>query len=248
MAVALKADVCEIYTDVEGVYTADPRVVPDARKLERICHDEMLEMASAGSRVMATRSIEFAKKYNVTLHIRSSFSDKEGTYVVGEVEDMEEVVISGLSCDKDQAKITVVGVPDKPGVAARIFESVAEAGIIVDMIVQNVGENARNDISFTVPAGDLKQALTLVEEVAGQIDAERAVADPEIAKVSAVGVGMRSHSGVAAKMFSTLAQENINIEMISTSEIKIACVIRKEQADVGVRALHKTFELDKESG
>ena len=245
LAKALKARICEIYTDVDGVYTADPRIVPKARKLDRISYEEMLEMASLGSQVMQARSIEVAKKFNVPIHVRSSFNDREGTTITEEVGSMEEVLVSGVSLNKNQAKITLCDVPDRPGIAAKIFGRVATAGVNVDMIIQNVSRTGHTDVSFTVDSADLTKALKTVEKVAQEIKAGQALSDEDIAKVSIVGVGMRSHSGVAAKMFEVLARQKINIEMISTSEIKISCVIRKNHAESAVRMLHEAFGLGK---
>ncbi|GAB4346512.1 MAG: aspartate kinase [Candidatus Abyssubacteria bacterium] len=246
LAAAFKADLCEIYTDVEGVYTADPRIVPKARKLSIISYDELLEMASLGAQVMQPRAVEFGKKYGVPMRIRSSFSEDPGTLVTKEVASMEQVVISGVSLNEKEAKITIVGVPDKPGIAAQIFEAIAERNIVVDMIIQNVSEQERSDISFTVPRDDLKKTVRVVEDICKTVGGRTVLADEKIAKVSAIGVGMRSHSGVAAKMFKALADEGINIEMISTSEIKISCVVAADRGRDALRAIHRTFELEKE--
>jgi len=244
IAAALKADVCEIYTDVDGVYTADPNVVPNARKLEKISYEEMLELASLGAKVLQTRSVEFAAKYNVPVHVRSSFNDNPGTMVTKEDREMEAVVVSGVTCNKNEAKITLVGVPDKPGVASRLFGAVANDNIVVDMIIQNVGEGGLTDLSFTVPKTDAKKALDLTQKInAADIGAKDVSLQENIAKLSVVGVGMRSHSGVAAKMFDALANEGINIMMISTSEIKISCVIDAKYSELAVRVLHDVFEL-----
>jgi aspartate kinase len=245
LATVFKADLCEIYTDVEGVFTADPRIVPEARKLSRISYDELLEMSSLGSQIMHTRAVEFGKKYGVSMRIRPSFSDAPGTLVTEEVASMEKVVVSGVSLNENEAKITIVGVPDKPGVAAEIFEKISNKNIVVDMIIQNVGEHGVSDISFTVHINDLKKALGVTEELKEALGAKEIRADQKIAKVSAVGVGMRSHSGVAAKMFKTLAEEGINIAMISTSEIKISCVVEAERGRDALKALHRAFELEK---
>ncbi|OGX38260.1 MAG: aspartate kinase [Omnitrophica WOR_2 bacterium RIFCSPHIGHO2_02_FULL_68_15] len=245
LAVALKAASCEIYTDVEGVYTTDPRVVPEARKLETISYDEMLELASLGAQVMQARSIEVAKKFNMPLHVRSSFSTRPGTIIGKEVKAMEDVVVRGVALAKDEAKVTICDVPDRPGLAAKIFTRLAAANVNVDVIVQNVSRTGATDVSFTVSAGDLSRALTTARQVARAIRAKGVTCDEQIAKVSVVGVGMRSHSGIAARMFQALAKESINIGMISTSEIKISCVIRKRQAAAAVRALHKAFGLDR---
>jgi len=246
IAAALKADVCEIYTDVDGVYTADPNVCKKARKLDKISYDEMLEMASIGAKVLQIRSVEFAKKYNVAVHVRSSFNEEVGTMVVNEEPNMERVVVTGVTTSKNEARITLKTVPDQPGVAAKIFTPIADAGIMVDMIIQNTRSGGQTDLTFTVPKTDLETALAIEKKIAEEIGAEKVLGDPNIAKVSVVGVGMRSHSGVAATMFSTLAQENINIMMISTSEIRISCVIDEKYAELATRVLHTAFGLDKE--
>ncbi len=244
IAAALDADLCEIYTDVEGVYTADPNIAPGARKLDKISYEEMLELASLGAKVLQARSVELAKKHGVPLVVRSSFNDSPGTFVVKEDRDMEDVAVSGVAHDKNQAKITIMGVPDKPGIAAKLFDGLARAGLVVDMIVQNVSPDGRaTDISFTVPRTDSKKALRLTEELAGALGARGVDLREDIAKVSIVGVGMRTHSGVAAKMFETLARHNINIMMISTSEIKISCVIDAKFTELAVRVLHDAFGL-----
>lgn len=238
VAAALKADVCEIYTDVDGVYTADPRLAPNARKLARISHDEMLELASLGAKVLQIRSVEFAKRYNVPVHVRSSFDESEGTWVVPEDERMEEVLVSGVSLDRDQAKITVRHVPDRPGIAYTILGPIARANIVVDMIIQNASAAGDTDMTFTVPKTDFARALAMVEETAREIGAQGVSTDRDVVKVSVVGLGMRSHAGVAASMFETLAHEGINIQMISTSEIKISVVIDAKYGELAVRALH----------
>jgi len=243
VAAALKADVCEIYTDVDGVYTTDPRIVPDASKMEKVSYDEMLEMASLGSKVLQIRSVEFAKKYGVVIHVRSSFNDNPGTLVMKEDADMETVLVSGISFNKDEAKISVQRVPDKPGIAAQLFMPLSSANISVDMIIQNVSHEGYTDLTFTVPKADFKKALKIVQETATQISAGGVVIDENIAKVSIVGVGMRSHSGIASKMFQTLSQEGINILMISTSEIKVSCVIDAKYTELAVRVLHDAFGL-----
>jgi aspartate kinase len=245
VAAALKADLCDIYTDVDGVYTTDPNMVPQARKLDKISYDEMLELASLGAKVLQTRSVEFAKKYNVPVRVLSSFNDNPGTLVTKEDSDMEKVVVSGVAYDKNQAKVTVQGVPDKPGVAARIFNAISENNVVVDMIIQNIGEGGLTDMSFTVPRTDSKKVLEVMKKVVAEIGAKDVNLKEDIAKISIVGVGMRSHSGVAAKMFSALAAEGINIMMISTSEIKISCVIDAKYTELAVRVLHETFEMDK---
>jgi aspartate kinase len=245
LAAALKADECQIYTDVDGVYTTDPRVVPQARRLDRITFEEMLEMASLGSKVLQIRSVEFAGKYNVPLRVLSSFGEGEGTLITVDSEDtMEQPVISGIAFNRDEAKITVRGVPDIPGIAFRILGPVGDANIEVDMIVQNVGADKTTDFTFTVARGDLKKALSVLEAVARDINAHEVTSDDKIAKVSLVGVGMRSHAGVASRMFGTLAKENINIQMISTSEIKISVVVEEKYLELAVRALHTSFGLD----
>jgi aspartate kinase len=243
LAAALDADVCEIYTDVDGVYTADPNLVPDARRLRKISYDEMLEMASLGAKVLQTRSVEVAKIYNVPVLVRSTFQEGEGTLVTKEDAQLEKVVVSGLTLDKNQARITVVGVPDRAGVAAKIFGKISDAHIVVDMIVQNVSEQELTDISFTVARGDGRKAAALVQELLSEIAARDVKLDGKIAKVSIVGAGMRSHSGIATTMFAALARENVNILMISTSEIKISCVIDEKYGELAVRTLHEAFGL-----
>jgi aspartate kinase len=244
VAAALKADLCEIYTDVDGVYTTDPNIVPGARKLDKISYDEMLELASLGAKVLQTRSVEFAKKYDVPVVVRSSFNDHTGTLVVKEDRDMEKVAVSGVAYDKNQSKITVTSVPDKPGVAAKLFQAIAGAHIVVDMIVQNISSDGKEtDISFTVPKSDNKKALKITEEIVSELGAQDVKLRDDIAKISVVGVGMRTHSGVAAKMFGTLAQHRINIMMISTSEIKVSCIIDSKYTELAVRVLHDAFDL-----
>jgi aspartate kinase len=245
LAALLKADLCDIFTDVDGIYTADPRIVPRARKLDRISYDELLELASLGVQVMQARSIEFAKKYNVPLRVRPSFNNSAGTIVCGEVKEMEDVVVSGAAVTKDEAKITIRGVPDRPGQAAKIFKELAKSNVNVDMIIQNISSHGFADITFTVPKAELKAALEATKRINEEIHAQEISSDSKIAKLSVVGIGMRSHCGVAEKMFSTLADEKINIQMISTSEIKISCVIDEAQAEQALRAVHKAFELDK---
>ncbi len=245
VAAALKADLCDIYTDVDGVYTTDPNVVPQARKLDKISYDEMLELASLGAKVLQTRSVEFAKKYNVPVRVLSSFNDNPGTLVTKEDSDMEKVVVSGVAYDKNQVKVTVAGVPDKPGVAAKIFNEISNNNIIVDMIIQNIGEGGLTDMSFTVPKTDSRKIVELMNRVVAEIGAKGVAVKEDIAKISIVGVGMRSHSGVAARMFSAMAKEGINIMMISTSEIKISIVIDAKYTELAVRVLHETFEMDK---
>ena len=246
LAAALKADVCEIYTDVDGVYTADPNVVPEARKLPRVAYDEMLEMASLGAKVLQARSVEFAKKYGVTVHVRSTFKPDPGTIVTREESAMEDVVVTGITHDRSQAKISLLRVPDRPGIAAQVFGSVGAKNVVVDMIVQNISRDGFTDISFTVPRGDMARARAALDEVARAVGAEKTVHDERVAKVSIVGVGMRSHSGVAATMFTALSREGINIQMISTSEIAVSCVIEDKYAELAVRALHDAFELGRE--
>lgn len=247
IAAALRADICEIYTDVEGVYTTDPNIVPDAKKLDKISYDEMLELASLGAKVLQTRSVEFAKKYDVPVVVRSSFTDNPGTLVVKEDRDMEKVVVSGVAYDKNQSKITVTAVPDKPGVAARLFQKIADANIVVDMIVQNVSSDGKQaDISFTVPKADSKKALQITQDIISSLGGKEVKLREDIAKISIVGVGMRTHSGVAATMFGALAQHRINILMISTSEIKVSCIIDSKYTELAVRVLHDAFHLGKE--
>lgn len=244
LAASIKADRCQILKDVDGVFTANPRVVPEARKLDEITYDEMLELASMGAEVLQSRAVEFAKKYGVVLEVMSSFNENPGTLVREEVKNMEDIVVRGVACDKGQAKVTVSGVPDKPGVAARLFGELASNQVNVDMIVQNVSANARTDVSFTVPRTELAKTRRVLEKLE-ELAKGGVTVDEDIAKVSIVGVGMRSHVGVASRMFGALAENNVNIEMIATSEIKVSVVIRKEDGDKAVRALHKVFELDK---
>jgi len=244
LAAALKADRCIIFTDVDGVYTADPNIVPAAKRIDRISYEEMLEMASLGAKVLQTRSVEFAAKFNVPVEVNSSFKDGKGTLVTKEDTDMEAVAISGVTGDRNQAKITIVGVPDRPGIAARILGPVAESQINVDMIIQNMSQAALTDLSFTVPRADLKKTVPIVQAVAKDIEAKSVSVTEAIAKVSLIGVGMRSHSGVAAKMFEVLSRESINILMISTSEIKISCVIDEKYLELAMRSLHSAFGLD----
>ena len=246
LAAALKADVCEIYTDVDGVYTADPNVVPDARKLARVAYDEMLELASLGAKVLQTRSVEFARKYGVTVHVRSTFRPDPGTLVTKEETGMEQALVTSVTHDRSQAKISILRVPDRPGIAARVFGAIAASNIVVDMIVQNISQDGYTDMSFTLPRGDHARAVADLSEVVREIGARGIVHDERVAKVSIVGVGMRSHSGVASTMFATLAREGINIQMISTSEIKTSVVIDEKYMELAVRALHKAFDLDQD--
>jgi len=241
LAAALKADVCEIYTDVDGVYTADPNLCPKARKLKRISYDEMLEMAGLGAKVLQLRSVELARRYSVPLVVRSSFNDSEGTWVGQEDQSMEDVLVSGVTLDQNQSKVTITGVEDRPGLAARIFGPIAGSGIVVDMIIQNASADGRTDMTFTVNRDDVRRTLELVDRVAKEIGATGVRSDDQVAKVSIVGVGMRTHAGVAAKMFEVLAQERINIEMIATSEIKVSVVVNSKYGELAMRALHDAF-------
>lgn len=244
LAAALRADLCQIYTDVDGIYTADPRIVPDSRKLDQIAYDELLELAGAGAKVMQLRSVEFAKKFGVEFEVRSSMSDNPGTTVKEETKSMEDVVIRGVSLDKNQAKITLIGVPDRPGMAARVFKALADAAINVDMIVQNISHTAASpttDLSFTVDKPDLLKSQKVIDALKKGIGFKQVIANETIAKLSIVGVGMRSHSGVAARMFDTLAREGINIDMISTSEIKVSVVLELAKGESAMRAVHAAF-------
>jgi aspartate kinase len=243
LAAALGADVCEIYTDVEGVYTADPRLVPDARKLAEISHEEMLELSAAGAKVLMVRSVEYARNHGVTLHVRSSFSESEGTWVRKEDELMEQAIISGIAHDASEAKMTVLAVPDRPGVAARIFRALADAAVNVDMIVQNISADGHTDISFTLPQDDLGKAEPILAAVADEVGARGVATDADVAKVSLIGAGMKSHPGVAADMFDALAEAGINIEIISTSSIRISCVVRASDVERAVRTVHDKFRL-----
>jgi len=244
LAQALNADVCEIFTDVEGIYTTDPRIEPLARKLKYITFEEMLEMASLGAQVMQARSIEVAKRFNIPIHVRSSFSNKEGTMIIHNSEKLEEIAVRGVTCNKSEAKVTICDVSDKPGAAATIFKGISEAGVGVDTIVQNVSHTKRTDISFTVLKTDLAKTIKIAEELAKRLKAGDVLHDKNIARVSVVGSGMRSHHGIAARMFDILAKNKINIDMISTSEVSISCIIDQKSTDKAVRALHKTFKLD----
>jgi aspartate kinase len=243
LAAALEADLCEFYKDVDGVYTANPRLVANARKIDALSYEEMLEMASAGAQVLNARSVEFAKKNRVRIHVRSSFHDKEGTYIQEETTGMEDALISGVTYNKDEAKLTVLGIKDKPGIAAAIFRPLADADLNVDMIVQDVSEAGVNNLSFTVSKGDLKKAKEVLDKVAKELQATGVHVDESVAKVSVVGVGMRTHSGVAAQMFEALSKSGINIDMISTSEIKISVVVLEKDVDAAVRAIHEQFKL-----
>jgi len=245
LAAALNADQCDIYTDVDGVYTTDPNICNKARRLDKISYDEMLEMAMTGAKVLQSRSVEMAKKYNVPVYVKSTFSDKGGTLVTKEDKDMEKEIISGITYDRDQAKITVVHVPDKPGVAASLFTPLSEHNISVDMIIQNVSASGFTDLTFTVSKKEMKEAQKIVNATAKAVGAKKVEVDDDVAKVSIIGVGMVSHSGVAAKMFTTLANESVNIIMISTSEIKISCIIQRKYTELAVTALHDAFGLEK---
>jgi aspartate kinase len=245
LAATLKADQCEIFTDVEGVYTADPNICSQARKIERISYDEMLELASLGAKVLDIRSVSLAKRYNVPLHVRSTFVETEGTWVVEEDKTMESMLVSGVTYNKNEARLTISRVPDKPGIASKIFMPISDAGIVIDMIIQNTRAGDLTDMTFTVPRTDYKKALEILKKVATDIGAEDVSSADNIAKVSIVGVGMRNHSGIASTMFQVLANEGINIMMISTSEIKVSCVIEEKYTELAVRALHEAFALDK---
>lgn len=247
LAAHLGADRCEIYTDVDGVYTADPRVVTDARKLHAVSYEEMLEMAATGAKVLQLRAVEYARNYGVVLHVRSSFSGEEGTFVVEEDRRMEKALISGVTHDTSEAMIRLRRVPDRPGVASRIFGEIADEAINVDMIVQNVSEDGRTDLSFTIPKDDLSRAESVISKVAAEVGAEGFLADPDVGKVSLVGAGMKTHPGVAYKMFSALADAGVNIEMISTSSIRISCVVRQSDVEKAVKAVHERFNLAAEA-
>jgi aspartate kinase len=246
LAAALLSEVCEIYTDVPGVFTADPRLVPGARKLHAVSYEEMLELAASGAKVLQARSVEYARRYGVRIHVRSSFSDEDGTWITEEDERMEQAIISGVAADDSEAKVTLEDVPDRPGVAATIFRALADQGVNVDMIVQNVSHEGSTDLSFTAPRQDLPRVKATLDRVVEEIGAARFTMDDGIAKVSLVGAGMKSHPGVAAGMFAALAAEGINIEMISTSSIRISCVVRASDADRAVRAVHQRFDLGRE--
>ncbi len=246
LAAALKADQCEIFTDVDGVYTTDPNIYDKARKIKKISYDEMLELASLGAKVLDIRSVGLAKRYNVPVHVRSTFTDEEGTWVVKEDKSMESMLVSGVTYNKNEARITLSKVQDTPGIASKIFSPISDAGINVDMIIQNTRAGDLTDLTFTVPRSDFKRAMQIVEKIAAEIGAERVTGSDDIAKVSIVGVGMRNHSGVATTMFHTLAREGINIMMITTSEIKISCIIEEKYTELAIRTLHDAFALDQE--
>lgn len=246
LAAALNADRCEIYTDVNGVYTADPNICPKAKKLKKISYEEMLEMASLGAKVLQTRSVEIAKKYNVPIHVRSSFSEEEGTMVTMEDEEMEKYVVSGVTYNRNESKLTISGIPDVPGVAAKIFKPIADANIVVDMIIQNASSAGHADLTFTVSKTGTKKALEILQTIGKELGATRVNSDENIAKISIIGVGMKSHAGVASQFFSALANQGINIMMISTSEIKISCVVEEKYTELAVRILHDTFHLSPE--
>ena len=247
LAAALGADACEIYTDVDGVYTADPRIVPTARKLHAVSYEEMLELAASGAGVLMLRAVEYARNYGVVLHVRSSFDYEDGTWVTEEDERMERAIISGIAHDTSEAKVVIQNGPDTPGIAARVFRPLADEGINIDMIVQNVAEDGRTDISFTMPTNDLRRARPVLDEIVGSVGAEGIATDPDIAKVSLIGAGMKSHPGVAADMFDAIADAGINIEIISTSSIRVSCVVRKFEVERAVRAVHDRFDLTKEA-
>jgi len=244
LAAALDADVCEIYTDVDGVYTTDPRIVPAARKLHDISYEEMLELAACGAKVLMMRSVEFARNHGVVVHVRSSFHDGEGTWVRREEERMEQAIISGVAHDTSEAKVTIIGVPDRPGIAARVFRPLADAGVNIDMIVQNVSAEGRTDISFTVPRDELGRARPILDAAAAAVAAGGVATDPEVAKISLVGAGMKTHPGIAADMFDALADAGINMEIISTSPIRISCVVRARDAERAVKVVHDKFRLE----
>lgn len=250
IAAALKADLCEIYTDVNGIYTADPRIIPNARKLSYATYDEILELASLGAQVLHSRSVEIAKKYSIPLSVRSTFSKDSGTLLLSEERsrkenrNMEKILVSGVACDKKEAKVSIIDIPDRPGIAAQIFGELADGNIVVDMIIQSAGEDGKNDISFTVMKDDLEKTLEIMNRIVKKLKAKNVIYDRNIAKVSAVGIGMRSHSGIAARMFKALGEAGINIQMISTSEIKISCVVSQSDTDRALQVIHKEFNLD----
>ena len=246
LAAGLGAEACEIYTDVEGVFTADPRIVPSARKLAAVSYEEMLELAAAGAKVLALRAVEYARNHGVRIHVRSSFAEVEGTWVVKEDDVLEQAIISGIASDTGEAKVTILGVPDRPGIAGRVFRPLADAGIHIDMIVQNMSAAGHTDISFTLPTTDLPLAEPILERLAAQVEAAGFTCDEDVGKVTLVGAGMRSHPGVAAGMFESLAEAGINIEIISTSSIRISCVVRTADLERAVRVLHDHFQLDQD--
>lgn len=246
LAIAVKADICDIYTDVDGVYTTDPRIVPKASKIDRISYEEMLEFASLGAKVLQTRCVELAMRYNMPIHLRSSFEDLPGTIVSREDDTMERAAITGVAYNRDEAKVTIQGVPDQPGIAASVFGPVSDAGINVDVIVQNVSEQGHTDLTFTVPRGDFAATMEMLQKSCEALKARAVKGDDTVAKVSIIGVGMRSHAGVARKMFDVLAAERINIQMITTSEIKVTVVIEEKYVELAVRALHSAFGLDQQ--
>jgi aspartate kinase len=243
LAAALEADVCEIYTDVDGIYTADPRIVPQARKRAQVTYEEMLDLAANGARVLMLRSVEYARNHGVPIHVRSSFSEDEGTWIVKEEDMLERAIISGIAHDVSEAKITIAGVPDRPGIAATVFRALADAGVNIDMIVQNVSEAGRATITFTLPEEDLRRAEPVLERLKDELGAAEVLPDRDVAKISLVGAGMRSHPGIAADMFDALAEAGINIEIISTSSIRISCVVRRDQVERAVQVVHDRFEL-----
>ncbi|HEY6017998.1 MAG TPA: aspartate kinase [Gaiellaceae bacterium] len=247
LAAALGAEVCEIYTDVDGVFTADPRIVPGARKLHAVSYEEMLELAAAGARVLVLRSVEYARNHGVPIHVRSSFTEAEGTWVLRDEDVLEKAIVSGVAHDSGEAKATILGVPDRPGVAGRVFRPLADAGIHIDMIVQNVSAEGHTDISFTLPRDDLEQAEPILARLAGEVGASGYATDADVAKVSLVGAGMRSDPGVAAGMFEALAEAGINIEIISTSSIRISCVVRADEVERAVQVIHDRFRLGEET-
>jgi aspartate kinase len=243
LAAALEADVCEIYTDVDGIYTADPRIVPQARKRAQVTYEEMLDLAANGARVLMLRSVEYARNHGVPIHVRSSFSEDEGTWIVKEEDMLERAIISGIAHDVSEAKITIAGVPDRPGIAATVFRALADAGVNIDMIVQNVSEAGRATITFTLPEEDLRRAEPVLERLKDELGAAEVLPDRDVAKISLVGAGMRSHPGIAADMFDALAEAGINIEIISTSSIRISCVVRRDQVERAVQVVHDRFDL-----
>jgi aspartate kinase len=247
LAAALKADACEIFTDVDGVYTTDPNICTKARKIDKISYDEMLELASLGAKVLDIRSVGLAKRYKVPLHVRSTFTENEGTWVVEEDKIMESMLVSGVTYNKNEARITIKNVSDQPGIAAKIFIPISDAGILVDMIIQNTSDSHLTDMTFTVMRSDYARAMEILQKVARNIGAKSVSGDEDIAKISIVGVGMRNHSGIASTMFQILANEGINMEMVSTSEIKVSCVVAEKYTELAVRALHDAFALDKEN-